>query len=250
MCAAPTSTRSATVFDGLVVRILAGLAAARAVARRRRGGGHASSTSARSRPRSPSLDHPARRRTPAVLERLADQSRAWPGAGPGDAAAARCRLAGRRAGRAAAWRGRSRGGTPPAVGAAFVEGFLAGIGHGARARRRSPRDRRSLAVVAAPTSFDGVVPLLRGRSARSSRPNGASSGAAGRGDSASVARRSATGRRRRCRSDRTVRHMLGLPVNHERERRCDRSAGVATERLALAGARRHRAASALAARAR
>ena len=150
----------ASVFDGLVVRVLAGVvpacasldddAAALMVERL-----------SETQQALALVDHVARRRAfPEVLEQLAD--------GPGhglvhgrstrilhDAGRWASDVVERRLGRALS------GGTPPAVGAAFVEGFLAGSG------AVLVHDADLLAVVdrwlssLRPEAFDETVPLLR-----------------------------------------------------------------------------------------
>lgn len=150
----------ASVFDGLVVRVLAGLGPAcasldgdaAALMVERLSGVHQALSL---------VDHPARRRAfPQVLSQLADgrghgrvhgrATRILHDAGDWDA-----RLVEQRLGRALS------PGTPPAVGAAFVEGFLAGSGtvlvHDAELRSVVDRWLSSLA----PQAFDETVPLLR-----------------------------------------------------------------------------------------
>jgi hypothetical protein len=150
----------AAVFDGLVVRVLAGVVpacasldddAAALMVERLSGVRQALAL----------IDHPARRRAfPQVLERLAEggghgrvngrATRILHDAGDWDASAVERRL-----GRALS------PGTPPAVGAAFVEGFLAGSGtvlvHDAELRSVVDRWLSSLA----PHAFEETVPLLR-----------------------------------------------------------------------------------------
>lgn len=150
----------AAVFDGLVVRILAGLVPACAsldddaagVMVERISGMHQALAL---------VDHPARRRAfPQVLEQLGE------GRGHGRVHGRATRIlhdtgywaAGRveqRLGRALSY------GTPPAAGAAFVEGFLAGSGtvlvHDADLRAVVDRWLSSLT----PDAFDETVPLLR-----------------------------------------------------------------------------------------
>ncbi len=150
----------AAVFDGLVVRILAGVVpacvsldddAAGMMVERISGMHQALAL----------VDHPARHRAfPQVLEQLGE------GRGHGRVHGRATRIlhdtgywtAGRveqRLGRALSY------GTPPAVGAAFVEGFLAGSGtvlvHDADLRAVVDRWLSSLA----PDAFDETVPLLR-----------------------------------------------------------------------------------------
>lgn len=150
----------AAVFDGLVVRILAGLVPACAsldddaagVMVERISGMHQALAL---------VDHPARHRAfPQVLEQLGE------GRGHGRVHGRATRIlhdtghwaAGRveqRLGRALSY------GTPPAAGAAFVEGFLAGSGtvlvHDADLRAVVDRWLSSLT----PDAFDETVPLLR-----------------------------------------------------------------------------------------
>lgn len=150
----------ASVFDGLVVRVLAGVVpacssldddASALMVERLSGVQQALSL----------VDHPARRRGfPEVLAQLAD------GAGHGRVQGRATRIlhdrgdwspgaVERRLGRALS------AGTPPAVGAAFVEGFLAGSGtvlvHDADLRSVVDRWLSSLQ----PQAFDETVPLLR-----------------------------------------------------------------------------------------
>lgn len=153
-----------SVFDGLVARILAGVEpacasladdAAAVMVERLSSVQHALAL----------VDHPARRRAyPAVLERLAD---------PGPRGSGHGRVQGRctrilhdgghwTSQQAEARLGRSlSGGTPPAEGAAFVEGFLAGSGtvlvHDADLRAVVDRWLSSLS----PQAFEETVPLLR-----------------------------------------------------------------------------------------
>lgn len=154
------ATALVSVFDGLVVRVLAGLLpacasldddAAAVMVERLSGVQHALAL----------VDHRARRRAfPDVLERL--------GEGPGHG-----RVHGRAtrilhdsahwdAGRVERRLGRALSpGTPPASGAAFVEGFLAGSGtvlmHDADLRAVIDHWLASLT----PQAFDETVPLLR-----------------------------------------------------------------------------------------
>jgi hypothetical protein len=149
-----------SVFDGLVVRVVAGIVAACAsldddaaaeMVERLTGVQAALAL----------LDHPARHRDlPDVLTKLAEAhvhglvqgraTRLLHDAGSWDAARVERRL-----GRALS------GGTPPAVGAAFVEGFLAGSGtvlvHDADLRGVVDRWLASLT----PDAFTETVPLLR-----------------------------------------------------------------------------------------
>ena len=150
----------ASVFDGLVVRVLAGLVpacasladdAATVMVERLSEAQQALAL----------VDHPARHRAfPEVLEQLAEvaghglvhgrATRILHDAGHWDGGTVERRL-----GRALS------GGTPPASGAAFVEGFLAGSG------AVLVHDTDLLAVVdgwlsaLAPRAFDETVPLLR-----------------------------------------------------------------------------------------
>jgi hypothetical protein len=149
-----------SVFDGLVVRVLAGLVPAcssldddaAALMVERLSEVHQALAL---------VDHPARRRAyPEVLARLAET------AGHGLVHGRATRIlhdhgewdgttVERRLGRALS------GGTPPSVGAAFVEGFVAGSG------AVLVHDRELLAVVdrwlssLTPQAFDETVPLLR-----------------------------------------------------------------------------------------
>jgi hypothetical protein len=150
----------AGVFDGLVVRVLAGLVpacaaldadAAAAMVERLGEVQHALSL----------VDHPARRRAfPLVLAQLAEGSAHGVLQGRAtrilhDLGTWSDREVGGRLGRALS------GGTPPSVGAAFVEGFLAGSG------TVLVHDTDLLAVVdrwlsaLPPDAFDETVPLLR-----------------------------------------------------------------------------------------
>jgi hypothetical protein len=156
----------ADVFDGLVVRVLAGLVpacasldeeAAAVMVERISEVQHALAL----------VDHPARRRPfPEVLAQLSDGPAAGRSAGQGLVAGRATRVlhdgghwpadaVGRRLGRALS------GGTPPAVGAAFVEGFLAGGGtvlvHDAGLRTILDGWLASLP----PDAFEATVPLLR-----------------------------------------------------------------------------------------
>ncbi|MEJ7800719.1 MAG: DUF5682 family protein, partial [Ilumatobacter sp.] len=149
-----------SVFDGLVVRVLAGVVpacaslddhAAALMVERISEVQHALSL----------VDHPSRRRAfPTVLEQLSE------GSGHGqvhgratrilhDTVAWTAREVEQRLGRALS------PGTPPAVGASFVEGFLAGSGtvlvHDADLRKVIDRWLSSLT----PQAFDATVPLLR-----------------------------------------------------------------------------------------
>ena len=150
----------ASVFDGLVVRVLAGVVpacasldddAAALMVERLSGVQHALAL----------VDHGARHRAfPEVLEQLAEAA----GHGLVQGRATRILhdsgrwappVVERRLGRALS------AGTPPAVGAAFVEGFLAGSGtvlvHDADLRTVVDRWLSSLQ----PQAFDETVPLLR-----------------------------------------------------------------------------------------
>ena len=152
------------VFDGLVVRVLAGLVpacaaldeeAAAAMVERISETQHALAL----------VDHPARRAAfPRVLSQLAGATRQSPGSGMIAGRATRVLHdgghwspieVGQRLGQALS------GGTPPAVGAAFVEGFLAGSGtvlvHDAGLRGIVDAWLASLT----PQAFDVTVPLLR-----------------------------------------------------------------------------------------
>ena len=153
-----------SVFDGLVVRVLAGLvpacaaldeAAAAGMVERISEAQHALAL----------VDHPARRAAfPRVLAQLASASDRAPGTGMIAGRATRvlhdgghwsAEQVGQRLGRALS------GGTPPAVGAAFVEGFLAGSGtvlvHDAGLRSIVDTWLASLT----PQAFEVTVPLLR-----------------------------------------------------------------------------------------
>ncbi len=149
-----------SVFDGLVVRVLAGVVpacasldgdAAALMVERLSGVQRALAL----------VDHHARRRAfPDVLERLSE------GAGHGRVHGRATRIlhdSGHWANRRVELRlGRALSpGTPPAVGAAFVEGFLAGSGtvlmHDADLRAVVDRWLSSLT----PRAFDETVPLLR-----------------------------------------------------------------------------------------
>jgi hypothetical protein len=152
------------VFDGLVVRVLAGLVpacaaldeqAAAAMVERISETQHALAL----------IDHPARRAAfPRVLAQLAGATRQSPGSGMIAGRATRVLHdgghwspldVGQRLGQALS------GGTPPAVGAAFVEGFLAGSGtvlvHDAGLRAIVDGWLAALT----PQAFDVTVPLLR-----------------------------------------------------------------------------------------
>ena len=155
-------SRLRTVFDGLVVRVLAGAVmacrsldddAAAAMVERLAGVQAALAL----------VDHPARRGRVAggADAGRRTQRRARVGAGPRHAAAARRRHVEPGAGRGTGCRGRCRSGRTPAVGAAFVEGFLAGSG------TVLVHDRELLDVIdgwvssLAPDAFVATVPLLR-----------------------------------------------------------------------------------------
>jgi hypothetical protein len=150
----------ASVFDGLVVRVLAGLGpacasldddAAAVMVERLSGVQQALAL----------VDHTARRRSfPAVLEQISE------GAGHGRVHGRATRIlhdTGHWSPRRVEQRlGRSLSpGTPPSVGAAFVEGFLAGSGtvlvHDAELRAVVDRWLSALS----PPAFDETVPLLR-----------------------------------------------------------------------------------------
>jgi hypothetical protein len=150
----------ASVFDGLVVRVLAGLVPACASLDDDAAAAMIEHVSATQQALA-LVDHPARRRAyPEVLERLAEQAghgsvqgratRVLHDSGRWDAARAEARLS----------RALSSG-TPTAVGAAFVEGFLAGSGtvlvHDADLRAVVDRWLSSLT----PDAFTETVPLLR-----------------------------------------------------------------------------------------
>jgi hypothetical protein len=156
------------VFDGLVVRVLAGVVpacasldddAAAVMVERLSGAQHALAL----------VDHRARHRAfPEVLERLAEPPgvAGGPGGGHGRVHGRATRLlhdSGHWSARRVEQRlGRALSpGTPPAVGAAFVEGFLAGSGtvlvHDADLRDVVDRWLCSLA----PAAFDETIPLLR-----------------------------------------------------------------------------------------
>ena len=202
------------MFDGLVVRVLAGVVpacssldddAATLMVERLSGVQQALAL----------VDHRARRRAfPEVLERLSD------GAGHGrvhgratrilhDSGHWHSRQVELRLGRALS------PGTPPAVGAAFVEGFLAGSGtvliHDADLRAVVDRWLSSLT----PQAFDETVPLLRrtfgsfesaerrqlGRLMAGERRQPLTGFGPGLDDARVIA------------ALRTVRHLLGLPVH-------------------------------------
>ncbi len=202
------------VFDGLVVRVLAGVLpacgsldddAAASMVERLSGVQAALAL----------VDHRSRHTAfPAVLERLADSrshglvqgraTRLLHDGGTWDAGRVERRLS-----RALSY------GTPPSVGAAFVEGFLAGSGtvllHDAELRSVIDRWLSSLS----PSAFDATVPLLRrtfgafepaerrqlGRLVAGGRPETP----AGFGPDVDAERLGATLI--------TVRHLLGLPVH-------------------------------------
>ncbi|MDW3214279.1 MAG: DUF5682 family protein [Ilumatobacteraceae bacterium] len=154
----------ASVFDGLVVRVLAGVVPAcasldddaAALMVERLSGVHQALAL---------VDHPARHRAfPQVLEQLSEERGHGRGHGRVHGRATRilhdtghwsARQVELRLGRALSY------GTAPAVGAAFVEGFLAGSGtvlvHDAELRSVVDRWLSSLD----PDAFDETVPLLR-----------------------------------------------------------------------------------------
>ncbi len=149
-----------SVFDGLVVRVLAGLLPACASLDDDAAAAMIEHISATQQALA-LVDHPARRRAfPEVLERLTEQAghgrvhgratRVLHDSGHWDSSRVEARLA----------RALSPG-TPPAVGAAFVEGFLAGSGtvlvHDADLRAVVDRWLSSLN----PQAFEETVPLLR-----------------------------------------------------------------------------------------
>lgn len=157
-------TSVTTVFDGLVARVLAGVVpactsldddAAATMVERLSSVQHALAL----------VDHRARHRAfPEVLERLAEPDRRDLGHGRVQGRATRILHDGGYWSPAAAERRLGRalsGGTPPAVGAAFVEGFLAGSGtvlvHDADLRAVIDRWLSSLS----PDAFGEIVPLLR-----------------------------------------------------------------------------------------
>ena len=205
------------VFDGVVVRIVAGLVpvcagldddAAAAMVERLAGVQAALAV----------LDHPARHEEfPAVLGRLADQPR-----GHGLVQGRATRLLHD----AGAWAGTDvehrlsralSAGTPPAAGARFVEGFLAGAG------TVLLHDRELLAIVdrwlssLTPDAFEAVVALLRRtfggfepaerRQIMSLLTGGAAEGRTGFG--------SGIDDRRAALALATVRHAFGLPEREE-----------------------------------
>ena len=152
------------VFDGLVARVLAGVVpacasldddAAAVMVERLSSVQQALAL----------VDHRARRSAfPEVLERLADPEQRASGHGLVQGRATRILHDGGQWTPAQAERRLARalsGGTPPAVGAAFVEGFLAGSGtvlmHDADLREVVDRWLSSLA----PEAFEETVPLLR-----------------------------------------------------------------------------------------
>jgi hypothetical protein len=200
------------VFDGLVVRVLAGLLAACASLDDAAASAmieHISTT----QQALALVDHPARRRAyPEVLERLTEQAghgrvhgratRVLHDTGYWTSAQVEARL-----GRALS------AGTPPATGAAFVEGFLAGSGtvlvHDADLLAIVDRWLSSLT----PQAFDETVALLR-------RTFGAFESAqrrqigvlvAGGGRQASPPYGAGVDPERLLAAMSTVRHMLGLP---------------------------------------
>jgi hypothetical protein len=150
-----------SVFDGLVVRVLAGLLPVCASLDGDAAAVMIEQISAMQQALA-LVDHPARRRAyPELLEQLAEQQ-----AGHGRVHGRATRVlhdSGRwNASRVEARLGRAlSAGTPPAVGAAFVEGFLAGSGtvlvHDAELRAVVDRWLSSLT----PQAFDETIPLLR-----------------------------------------------------------------------------------------
>ena len=212
-----------SVFDGLVVRVLAGVVPACASLDDDAAAVMVERLSVVQQALA-LVDHRARRRAfPEVLERLADPEQRGTGHGRVQGRATRILHDGghwtpaqaeHRLGRALS------GGTPPAVGAAFVEGFLAGSGtvlvHDAELRAVVDRWLSSLA----PEAFDETVPLLR-------RTFGSFESAERRQLGRLVAgadRERPTGFGPGYDDDRvhaaltTVRHLLGLPVHDESAR--------------------------------
>ena len=205
----------AAVFDGLVVRLLAGVVpacaslddAAAALMVERLGAVHQALAL---------VDHRARRRGfPEVLERLSE------GPGHGRVHGRATRLlhdAGRWTGRQVELR-LSRAlsaGTPPAAGAAFVEGFLAGSGtvlvHDAELRAVVDRWLSSLT----PQAFDETVPLLRRTFGSFEAAERRQLGRLVAGGEREVLTGFAPGAddARVAAALRTVRHLLGLPQHH------------------------------------
>ena len=206
----------AAVFDGLVVRVLAGLIPACAslddeasavMVERISGVQQALAL----------VDHRARHRAfPEVLERLADGSGSGNGHGRVHGRATRLLhdsgywtsiQVEHRLGRALS------AGTPPAVGAAFVEGFLAGSGtvlvHDAELRAVIDRWLSSLT----PVAFDETIPLLRRTFGSFDPAERRQLGRLMAGEQREVLASFGAGldERRLLASLRTVRHMLGLP---------------------------------------
>ena len=153
-------TSIAAVFDGIVVRVLAGLVPACASLDDEAAAAMIEHISSAQQALA-LVDHPARQRAyPEVLERLTEQAghgrvlgratRVLHDTGYWPSAQVEARL-----GRALS------PGTPPATGAAFVEGFLAGSGtvlvHDAELLAIVDRWLSSLT----PHAFDETVPLLR-----------------------------------------------------------------------------------------
>ena len=213
------------VFDGLVVRVLAGLLPACASLDDDAAGAMIEHISATQQALA-LVDHPARRRAyPEVLEQLAEQ--AGHGRVHGRATRVLHDSGWWTAARVEARLGRALSpGTPPAVGAAFVEGFLAGSGtvlvHDADLRAVVDRWLSSLT----PQAFEETVPLLR-------RTFGAFEAAERRQLGVLVAggARPTTpvfgadvDPRRLAAAMVTVRHMLGLPITDQREQQASRSA--------------------------
>jgi hypothetical protein len=208
-----------SVFDGLIVRVLAGLVpacasldddAAALMVERLSGVHHALAL----------VDHGARRRAyPEVLAQLAA------GAGHGRVHGRATRIlhdsghwspteVEHRLGRALS------GGTTPAVGAAFVEGFLAGSGtvlvHDADLRAVVDRWMASLT----PQAFDETIPLLRRTFGSFEAAERRQLGrlVAGEEREALSGYDPALDDARVLAAVRTVRHLLGLPVHDEAAR--------------------------------
>ncbi len=203
-----------SVFDGLVVRVLAGVVpacssldddAATVMVERLSAVQHALAL----------VDHRARRRAfPEVLERLSTV----PGHGRVQGRAARIlhdgghwagHQVGQRLGRALS------PGTPPATGAAFVEGFLAGSGtvlvHDSELRAVVDRWLSSLT----PQAFDETVPLLRRTFGSFESAERRQLGRLMAGEEREVLTGFGPGLddARAMAALRTVRHMLGLPAH-------------------------------------